>query len=86
MDLEQVNAEAKNFLGLDPYPAHSFAATPKVRELIGIALSALTSCPYCTFYHSSLARANGATDTEIEAVFRDPESFLKIKKLRSPAD
>ena len=38
----------------------------KYRELIGVALSAVTRCRYCAFYHTQLARLNGATDAEIE--------------------
>jgi AhpD family alkylhydroperoxidase len=53
----------------------------KIRELIGIALSALTSCPHCAFYHTQLARAGGATESEIEDALREPERFLEKKKL-----
>ncbi|HUT30947.1 MAG TPA: carboxymuconolactone decarboxylase family protein [Sedimentisphaerales bacterium] len=38
----------------------------KYRELIGIALSAVTKCRYCAFYHTELAKLNGATEAEIE--------------------
>lgn len=38
----------------------------KYRELIGIALAATTKCRYCLFYHTELAKLNGATDEEIE--------------------
>jgi AhpD family alkylhydroperoxidase len=38
----------------------------KYRELIGVALSAVTKCRYCAFYHTELAKLNGATDAEIE--------------------
>jgi AhpD family alkylhydroperoxidase len=38
----------------------------KYRELIGLAISAVTKCRYCTVYHTELARLNGATDEEIE--------------------
>ena len=38
----------------------------KYRELIGLALSAVTRCRYCVTYHTELARLNGATDEEIE--------------------
>jgi AhpD family alkylhydroperoxidase len=38
----------------------------KYRELIGVALSAVTKCHYCSFYHTELAKLNGATDAEIE--------------------
>lgn len=38
----------------------------KYRELMGIALSAATKCHYCAFYHTELARLNGASEAEIE--------------------
>ncbi len=38
----------------------------KYRELIGVAISAVTQCRYCAFYHTQLAKLNGASDDEIE--------------------
>jgi len=38
----------------------------KYRELIGLGVSAATKCEYCTFFHTEMARLNGATDAEIE--------------------
>jgi len=38
----------------------------KYRELIGVGVSAATKCEYCTFFHTEMARLNGATDAEIE--------------------
>jgi AhpD family alkylhydroperoxidase len=38
----------------------------KYRELIGLALSAVTRCRYCTLFHTEVAKLNGATDAEIE--------------------
>jgi AhpD family alkylhydroperoxidase len=38
----------------------------KYRELIGVAISAITKCRYCSFYHTEVAKLNGATDAEIE--------------------
>lgn len=38
----------------------------KYRELIGLGISAVTKCRYCTAFHTELARLNGATDEEIE--------------------
>lgn len=38
----------------------------KYRELIGLAITAITKCQYCLFYHTQLAKLNGATDEEIE--------------------
>ncbi|UCG55597.1 MAG: carboxymuconolactone decarboxylase family protein [Phycisphaerales bacterium] len=38
----------------------------KYRELIGVAISAVTKCRYCAFFHTELAKLNGATDEEIE--------------------
>jgi AhpD family alkylhydroperoxidase len=38
----------------------------KYRELIGLAVAAATRCRYCTFFHSEMAKVNGATEAEIE--------------------
>lgn len=38
----------------------------KYRELIGLAISAVIKCKYCIFYHTELAKLNGATPVEIE--------------------
>ena len=38
----------------------------KQRELIGLAISAVTKCRYCTYFHTEMARLNGATEKEIE--------------------
>ena len=38
----------------------------KYRELIGLAIAAVSKCRYCTFFHTELAKLNGATDAEIE--------------------
>jgi AhpD family alkylhydroperoxidase len=38
----------------------------KYRELIGLAMAATTRCRYCTFFHTEMAKLNGATDAEIE--------------------
>ena len=38
----------------------------RYRELIGVAIAAVTKCRYCAFYHTQLAKLHGATDAEIE--------------------
>lgn len=38
----------------------------KYRELIGVAISAVTKCRYCSFFHTEVAKLFGATDEEIE--------------------
>ena len=38
----------------------------KYRELIGVAISAISKCKYCTYFHTQIAKLNGATDAEIE--------------------
>jgi AhpD family alkylhydroperoxidase len=38
----------------------------KYRELIGLAISAVTKCRYCTLFHTEVAKLSGATDAEIE--------------------
>jgi AhpD family alkylhydroperoxidase len=38
----------------------------KYRELIGVAISAISKCRYCAYFHTELAKLNGATEAEIE--------------------
>jgi len=38
----------------------------KYRELIGVAIAAATKCRYCSYFHTEMAKLNGATDAEIE--------------------
>jgi len=38
----------------------------KYRELIGVAIAAVSKCRYCSYYHTELAKLNGASETEIE--------------------
>jgi AhpD family alkylhydroperoxidase len=38
----------------------------KYRELIGLAIAAVTKCRYCAFYHTEVARLFGASEEEIE--------------------
>ena len=38
----------------------------KYRELIGVAISAISKCRYCSYFHTELAKLNGATEEEIE--------------------
>ncbi len=38
----------------------------KYRELIGVAIAAVTKCRYCSFFHTEFAKLNGATEAEIE--------------------
>ena len=38
----------------------------KYRELIGVGIAATTKCAYCIYFHTSMAKLNGATDAEIE--------------------
>lgn len=41
----------------------------KTKELIGLAVSAQIPCQYCVYFHTAVAKANGATNEEIrEAV------------------
>jgi AhpD family alkylhydroperoxidase len=41
----------------------------KVKELIGLAISAQIPCQYCVYFHTAAAKLNGATEEEIrEAV------------------
>jgi AhpD family alkylhydroperoxidase len=38
----------------------------KYRELIGVGIAATTKCVYCIYFHTALAKLNGATDAEVE--------------------
>ena len=38
----------------------------KYRELMGLAIAAVTKCRYCSLFHTQAARMNGATEAEIE--------------------
>jgi AhpD family alkylhydroperoxidase len=38
----------------------------KYKELIGVAISAVTKCKYCSFFHTEVAKLFGATNEEIE--------------------
>ena len=42
------------------------AVPNKYRELIGIAISAISKCRYCVYFHTELAKLHGATEAEIE--------------------
>jgi AhpD family alkylhydroperoxidase len=39
---------------------------PKYRELLQLAVASQIPCAYCIYYHSAAAKANGATDDEIQ--------------------
>lgn len=41
------------------------ALEPKMKELIGLAVSAALHCKYCTYFHTVAAGLNGATPQEI---------------------
>jgi AhpD family alkylhydroperoxidase len=38
----------------------------KVKELIGLAVAAQVPCTYCVYFHTAAAKANGASDGEIQ--------------------
>ncbi len=38
----------------------------KYRELIGLGIAATTKCKYCSFFHTEVAKVNGATPEELE--------------------
>lgn len=41
------------------------ALTPKIKELIGLALASHIKCRYCTYFHTQAARFYGAKDEEL---------------------
>jgi AhpD family alkylhydroperoxidase len=38
----------------------------KTKELIGLAVAAQIPCQYCIYFHTAVAKANGATDDDIK--------------------
>lgn len=53
----------------DLFKAIQLAESPipnKYKELIGVGISAVTKCKYCSFFHTEVAKLFGATDEEIE--------------------
>lgn len=48
----------------------------KYRELIGLAVSAVIKCKFCIYYHTELAKLNGATKAEIEDALRFAKSSV----------
>ncbi len=38
----------------------------KTKELIGLAVASQMPCAYCVYFHTAVAKANGATDDEIK--------------------
>jgi len=45
------------------------ALDAKTKELLGLAVASQIPCQYCVYFHTAVAKANGATDEEIrEAV------------------
>lgn len=56
-------------LNEEPIPA-------KFRELIGLGIASATKCKYGIFYHTTLAKLNGATEAEIEDAVRFAKSSV----------
>ena len=46
--------------------SESTALNPKVKQLIGLAVSAQVPCSYCIYFHTEVAKAYGATPEEIK--------------------
>ena len=42
------------------------ALDEKTKQLIGLAVSAQIPCQYCVYYHTKMAKAQGATDEQIK--------------------
>ncbi len=42
------------------------ALNPKVKQLIGLAVSAQVPCSYCVYFHTAVAKAYGASSDEIK--------------------
>jgi len=48
----------------------------KYRELMGVGIAAAMKCRYCAFFHTEVARLNGATDAEIEDAVHVAKSVM----------
>jgi AhpD family alkylhydroperoxidase len=60
----------KAFVAFDKAAMAAGAIPVKYKELMALAVTFTTQCPYCIEIHSNKARQAGATDQEIsEAVF-----------------
>jgi len=46
--------------------AENTTLSPKVKQLIGLAVSAQVPCTYCVYFHTEVAKAYGATPEEIK--------------------
>lgn len=46
--------------------AENTKLSPKVKQLIGLAVSAQVPCSYCIYFHTEVAKAYGATSDEIK--------------------
>jgi AhpD family alkylhydroperoxidase len=46
--------------------AENTKLSPKVKQLIGLAVSAQVPCSYCVYFHTEVAKAYGATADEIK--------------------
>ena len=46
--------------------AENTRLSPKVKQLIGLAVSAQVPCSYCVYFHTEVAKAYGATPDEIK--------------------
>ena len=46
--------------------AENTVLSPKVKQLIGLAVSAQVPCAYCVYFHTQVAKAYGATPEEIK--------------------
>jgi AhpD family alkylhydroperoxidase len=42
------------------------ALSPKVKQLVGLAVSAQVPCAYCVYFHTAVAKAYGASEEEIK--------------------
>jgi AhpD family alkylhydroperoxidase len=42
------------------------ALPPRIKQLIGLAVSAQVPCAYCVYFHTAVAKAYGASDDEIK--------------------
>jgi AhpD family alkylhydroperoxidase len=59
---------------------------PKVKELIGLGVSAQIPCDYCVYYHTKAAKQHGATDEEIKSALASAALVRKWSTMLNGSD
>ena len=62
------------------------ALDEKTKQLIGLAVSAQIPCQYCVYYHTKMAKAQGATDEQIKEAIADAALTRKWSTVLNGSD